>query len=533
MNVCPIHQSEILAGVCIRCGKSLCPDCVKSFGYYCSIECCEIKKRESPPILSESERENLRQMDRRSNHIAFWLVRVFPALIILWTAVHFTVRSLDPSGKTQWKIALEEEPIQIKSLQGVVYVLSGSGTLQAVSMKNGNMLWKKNAFSSGSVLSFLEIRNQKIYAATEKEILALDLRQGTLVSKYECSGWLAAGPVIENDSLYFLYRDSQKDPWNYLNSEEAQEYSLVKLPLAQMIPEWIESIACLNPSKIISSPEVLLIDDGRDDENRIILAIDPKTGRKKWEAPHKKSAFASPDPLLTPHHVILLEKGEILGFDFSGVKKWQRSVAQAVIQWGLTPQEDILIVAGQKMMCFGSQDGSKMWEQFIGNSDGYFAVSPRMIYVAGSYVAPKSHVPNDQWMHFLKPIGFPDIEIPKDYVGHRLFAINSGTGKILWQKDHVIGIPLFELGRLYFYNVKFSMNLLDAGKLIGEVSQLEKTKGRADIQWRFNWEGSSRLVEFSREGIILINVEINFGPGDLMSGGPKEPSKCSLISIHP
>jgi len=99
---CERHPGQAVTGACTGCGKPLCRECAKQFGFYCSPECLQ-KARSS---INEQSRQRQQQTEAalrrtaRLGKIAGLSAAGLVALLLFWFAWSFF---LDPAGKLCWE----------------------------------------------------------------------------------------------------------------------------------------------------------------------------------------------------------------------------------------------------------------------------------------------------------------------------------------------------------------------------------------------------------------------------------------------
>lgn len=127
-TMCEAHPGQAVTGTCAGCGKPVCRECAKQFGYYCSAACLEKGRRTVTEQVRERARRNEAALRRstRLGRLLLWLLLglfVLAALAIAWRFF------LDPAGKVcwQWNGAQASGPATVIGADAAgVTVVSGS-----------------------------------------------------------------------------------------------------------------------------------------------------------------------------------------------------------------------------------------------------------------------------------------------------------------------------------------------------------------------------------------------------------------------
>lgn len=144
---------------------------------------------------------------------------------------------------------------------GMVYIGSIDKTLYALDVDSGSVQWQ---FQAGNAISSTPAEhNATLYfGSDDKKIYALDSLNGSLKWTFPTDGWVASSPVIKDGILYV----GSNDKFVYaLNAENGKLL-------------WKTETG----GKVLTVPfivnNIIYIASGKD-----LLALDIKTGEKKWE----------------------------------------------------------------------------------------------------------------------------------------------------------------------------------------------------------------------------------------------------------
>lgn len=120
-----------------------------------------------------------------------------------------TLYSLDSAGKVLWTYKSEgplwSSPIAGKNCE-CIYQSSMDHHIYALSTKNGNVLWGQKVDLGSSIVGtpVLSADGSTIYMGTfGSQMVAIDAQNGEIRWRKSVSGWVWAGPALNNDGIYF------------------------------------------------------------------------------------------------------------------------------------------------------------------------------------------------------------------------------------------------------------------------------------------------------------------------------------------
>jgi outer membrane protein assembly factor BamB len=101
-EVCERHPAHAVTGTCAGCGKPVCRECAKQFGYYCSQKCLDTARSN----VSEQSRRRQRETEaalRSTARLGKLVVLVLGGLVTVLVFCFAWSVFLDPAGKVCWQ----------------------------------------------------------------------------------------------------------------------------------------------------------------------------------------------------------------------------------------------------------------------------------------------------------------------------------------------------------------------------------------------------------------------------------------------
>lgn len=121
---CERHPQEPVTGTCVECGKPVCRECSKQFGYHCS-QACIVKGRSK---VTEQSRQRQRETEaalRRTARLGKLMFLALGSLVAIALFVIVWRLFLDPAGKVCWQW-------QAPAGQGATRILASGDTAVTV-----------------------------------------------------------------------------------------------------------------------------------------------------------------------------------------------------------------------------------------------------------------------------------------------------------------------------------------------------------------------------------------------------------------
>jgi outer membrane protein assembly factor BamB len=530
--VCKAHQNDFSKAQCINCHQEICPDCIKEFGYFCGVACKQETREKTVPLLSSEEKSRLLRMDLKANRLANVIVWFIPLSLLLAGILFFGFKFFDKSGKVRWEAVLPVAPIFFKASDQILFCLFEKH-LSAYDILSGQIRWDVSLAPEGQYLPFLVVTPEEIILADQNHFHRLDRQTGRTLRSIQLQNPIVSAPLADHEFVYCLTARKQEQLLDYGIREYGRPYQMLKVKLSDFQTMMSPELKLVSPDKLLLESEHLFIIDSQDYQKSILYCLDSGNGKIKWKKSLRNSFFEQIDPAFQGSSIFTASGKNITLYSIEGSKKWRKKFPYPISKMSVTRAGNPVILSSGKILGLNPQNGSIAWNVDIGFNEGSFLSDDDMIYVSGSVLEKRKRRPNKKIQNMLKPVGLPNIDIPKEYLQRRLYAIEGATGRIRWTLDHVSGNPLIDNSQLYLLHVKSSMNLIDASKFMGESSVLycvHPSKGKKS--WQQTWEGFTLFVETGKEGCFAVRSVQFFSPGDIFRG-PKDPPKYYLVALYP
>jgi outer membrane protein assembly factor BamB len=458
--------------------------------------------------------------------------------LILSFGLYFFLKITDRSGKLRWEVPLKETPVLLKFHQGILYALFEPHTLKAFKAKDGKALWEFKSKEPSSLFPYFKAQKNLGILCDEKTIYVIDLSSGKIVHRAPQKNRIFQTPVDSESTLFFLTEvqthavPAQRSDGELIPERQQNRFRLTKWSTASFSSEWSIRLKLFEPENLmISESHILVVDHPKNKKIRL-LAFESQTGKQLWKRRFPTDFYSDPKIVIDKESLLLSSGNKLYLLTISGKKVWEKSFDPFSRHFGFTQEGNLIVASNGTLSCY-RKDGDKLWQKRIGPSEWGFAVSRGRIYIVGSFQTPRKYRPKDQLIQMLKPIGFPKIEFPKEYSVHRLYSLSSNNGKRIWKIDGISGEPLFYANGLFLLKIRPMMNLIDAGKFLGESSRLICINPRrGKMSWRYICDGMVSPLEISKKGIFFARQEVFYGPGDLFTGRTQESAKISLVALY-
>ncbi|HXR12544.1 MAG TPA: PQQ-binding-like beta-propeller repeat protein, partial [Gaiellaceae bacterium] len=230
--------------------------------------------------------------------------------------VHIRLR---PPFRTVWAVPLGgllEFPAVVDT--GVAYIGNRAGTVYAISMHSGHVLWR-HPVPHGEMASSPAIFGRELVVhSMDGHVFLLDRANGAVRWSYDVGSAIESSPIVRDGVDYFGTWDGR----------------LVALDLRRHRVRWVRSLG----AKITSSASIaggrLFIGDyaGR------LWAVSPRTGATQWEASVNGRIYGTPAVLQGRVFVPSSTGGSLTAFSTSGRYLWRVSTGAYVYSspaaWG-------------------------------------------------------------------------------------------------------------------------------------------------------------------------------------------------------
>lgn len=490
---CERHPELVAGSRCGHCGRGICRECIKEFGYYCSPACLEASKGQITDEDRESAEkawEELATAAKTGRNIALCIAAllVFAGLVAVWKLF------LDPVGKVcwRWEHSADLHTMRILgSRDGEVVVRSGQQivTLQA---KNGKILTESAVEGMGNSFDHIEPVGDGVLLVGASRV-AVTRRDGSLAFTSDLPGvsstW-ALGP--DRKSAFFCVVPTK--PAGVKNPKDEGKWLILCLELDNGKEVWrskelggttaVRAIAAGREKVFIHLAKstgafkfehVFWVLNGRDGAEswRIALPEAPTWGPRAWE------------------DVCLLQlEDEIHAFAAAGKEIWSVSVPTSYCEKFLT--DGVLLVASTGgTTCIDLATGKELWQTPVAVSEDASVVTPDGVFVLGVVAdsAPDSGTDAqvklpaayEQNKDILKDFGInPGSMAKTQKLSPALLCLDRKTGKERWRTRGVVGELYGDRKRLVLLmdTSKTSMlQMVGGGKGVTVIRQYDPEDG--------------------------------------------------------
>jgi outer membrane protein assembly factor BamB len=227
------------------------------------------------------------------------------------------------SGKALWRTIFDNNAVFLSERRydfadyyhssplihnNVIYLGSGAGLMQAFKSENGELLW---SFKVGEIIhsTAVVVKDKLCFGSYDGHVYALNLRDGSLAWKFKSvgqqyfpKGEFNSSPAANSNTIFIGSRD----------------YNTYALNVSGGFANWNRSFLAWAPSYTVRDTVVYI---GTSDD-RLLLALDARSGRELWKANVKFNIFGN---CALSHSMVYVGTiwGRLLGVDAkTGAIKW-------------------------------------------------------------------------------------------------------------------------------------------------------------------------------------------------------------------
>ncbi|MDP8218908.1 MAG: PQQ-binding-like beta-propeller repeat protein [Candidatus Theseobacter exili] len=543
-NGCPIHPTSRIVGKCIACGKPVCEECRKLFGYFCSLYCKELTKQVMPKLISDDEKQKKQKWEReigKTLHVSISVI-----LVLLGITVAYFVYSMfiSSSGKVRWRKSVPmsygiSEPV-VSS--GVVQIINGK-TLLGLSDKTGEEVWKLDAKMDlkKSIVS-LNNRNGLIWGSSG--ICCYDAVTGEIIWEFMTKARIIKALVTRNMQFAFI-EEKRKDDSNeyFLTLISTVDGKIIKRRKINFFGRPVRMFVSSNRIFLVSRQSTIydFVEDSVNNTGnvnkkqieRIMEIVRYKV--KKPAADYLKSYIAetlvedwntkfegdfSSKIELFDNVIVVRTSNGLYGISENGNQLWKWPASGIAGYFG--NNKHLFILAGNgRLIALNILDGSEIWSK-----DGLLvyppvAVSGGQIYLNGLIPGKKKKKRDEPSVQL-----FPYSQAFEQFTGKEIgpkpipciYVLDEETGELLWKRKGAKGKFLFSGGKVYIADIRGTLNLLDAGRLISMKTTIQSFGPKWGWRrWRTVFMKDCLEMSAAENGLYLINYESSLGPDDLLS----------------
>ena len=139
---CNVHPDARALTPCPVCGNTVCSECVKLHGYFCSEECKASYDKGSSADAPAERAKSAEEFNRLEKRLGFWFKRVPLALLTL-LVVYIGLRFADRSGTPRWTVPASADAAFQHLFYGheSVYALIEDGQCSAYDAADARRKW--------------------------------------------------------------------------------------------------------------------------------------------------------------------------------------------------------------------------------------------------------------------------------------------------------------------------------------------------------------------------------------------------------
>jgi len=219
---------------------------------------------------------------------------------------------LNPNGQEIWQFE-SGEPLWAKpsvdSKCECVYLSSMDHKVYALDAKSGGLIWSSDDLSGAIVDSPTKGEDNTLYVGTfNKEIVALDSRNGRELWRFATNDWVWASPALEGDTLYF-------------GDLSGTFYAVNRIT---GVSKWqIQPGGAIVGTPLITEDALIF-----GTETGSLISVN-KNGSIIWNQPYETELHTGP---ISNGETILITTSDpetlLFSIDPSGVQKWSYKIAQ-------------------------------------------------------------------------------------------------------------------------------------------------------------------------------------------------------------
>jgi outer membrane protein assembly factor BamB len=211
---------------------------------------------------------------------------------------------LRPPFRTVWSVGLGgliEFPAVVD--EGVAYIGNARGSIFAVSMRFGTVLWRHDTPQGKMASSPAVMGDRLVYHSMDGRVFVLDRATGTLLRQFVIGSPIESSPIVRNGVDYF-------GAWNG---------RLYALDLRRHRLRWSRSLGAKITSSAAIAGNTLYIGDygGR------VWALSPATGRTRWVRSVNGRVYGTPAVLRGRVFVPSSTGGSVTAFSTGGRYLWR------------------------------------------------------------------------------------------------------------------------------------------------------------------------------------------------------------------
>lgn len=555
-EACSHHPQGRIIGKCSNCGKPICTECVKYFGYFCSMRCQIQTKEKTRPAASPEEKKKVEKIEKRAQTSSIILFRILPFVLVIGLALFIYLKITSGIGKIRWKTTTEI-PVQGVFAANNNLLAISPGKIILYDSKKGNELWSliiENIYFIG--FSYHEFSNS-LFLATSDYLKTIDCNNGNLISELKLKNKLQRHPLFSGNHVYLC--DVKN---SFPNDKEKSKVRLYSYSLPDLKKEW-SKIVKKTPQFLIGAYNIVLLGSvyppeymfikceahknapdswnlfsctncqyvKEKEDSVIIIARNQTTGEKLWKIEYESSV--RPDIIPYESDFIIFTGRTVNRINQAGKFVWKVSLSdelQRPFIYGIFKRKKILSKKEEELFYYQDNEdiifldiktGEETYRLKLDSNIESLIVNNDTIY----YIYGKP-VEDTGGMH-------PAIaQITPKRTLSSLRAVSISTGKPLWTTEKVRGNLIMKGKFLYSFSSRMSIDLLDNEKFMADKTRIRCFNPRTGGEyWHFTGDGGLASFVFADKTLFLVLVEV-FISTPIMFSGPDKPPAYHLMGIN-
>jgi len=281
---------------------------------------------------------------------------------------------------------------------GVAYVANAEGTIRAISMRDGSVIWKHDTPYGKMASSPAVFDDELVVHGMEGHVQVLRRSDGHLLWRYIVGSPVESSPVVLASGIDVF------GAWNGV---------ITALDLKTHRVRWRHYDGCKITSSVAAAGGTLYIGDycGR------LLALSPKTGAVRWSGSVNGRVYGTPAVAAGRVFVPSSDGGSLTAFSVGGRRLWSRYIGSYVYSSPAVSAGRVFFGSYNGVFyAVSARTGATLWERATGGPISGAAVVVDGVAYAGSFA-------------------------------HRIVGVDARSGRVLLDFPHGQYVPVAGSGK--------------------------------------------------------------------------------------
>lgn len=550
---CETHDADAI-GACGQCGKPICEQCRREFGYFCG-ESCLNQSLGTVDHASKAKLENsMRSFHLVTRIIKYALLAVFLFLLVgagwlVWT------RFLDPAGNVvwQWNHSFKYERLTLLKSDAKEIVLKIAGEVVAVDPKVGGEI---RSAANPKIAGFTRV--VKKYSTgvlfVNQDSAAMIGYDGALKWRTNMGGAIsdaAAGVSVLMTCVAVEASRKQKEVMGeYVEIVEYDHYLVCVAVVDGRVlgkRKLNKSMSFANNLCVGERCFVFSASEAVNDRFYTVLRVgDLATSKTIWKI--KLDAGVGWGPRIIKNSIVFQAGSTLMAFSMDGKSKlWSLPVKGYFLADEMKITNDYLFVSGSETIaCVDLKSNKVLWNAKPPFYPESFEYDNGRVFISGTITSKRQSSSSEVKL----PKRFKqlqDDDVIKGIVGSGggfgsklkydgvIVCYDAKTGKETWRVNGIRGSLVARAGRVMVVTdtaVTSKMNISNKGKGLSIIRQLDPEDG--DVLYkRTNLLGLMKPFMIIDGKLIAVEFErLNSGIGGLSMGGGDDLNCFGLAAIE-